>query len=84
MRIRFALPFVHKQTGERRTIVVGLARYEVEDVLYHRALRPDGAGAVNGPLEKHYAWARAARALSGDFTPIYEQARRLELSPVND
>jgi hypothetical protein len=85
MRIRYALPFVSKRTGERRTIVVSLAQHEVADVLYHRALRRNGAGGIGGPLEKMYAWHRAARAApEEEFTPIYEQARRLELSSVNE
>jgi hypothetical protein len=84
MRIRYALPFVHERTGERRTIVVLLAAPELDDVGYQFALRPDGAAAPGGPLERMYAWHRGARAVPEGFAPIYAEARRLELRAVND
>jgi hypothetical protein len=73
--IRYLCPFV-TPAGEIRDVIVMLSLAEIADVLRQRILGRD-AGSAHGPLERAYAWARAAREVPPSFTPLYTQDRRV-------
>jgi hypothetical protein len=66
-RLRYEVPFI--AAGERRVIVVDLARWQIDDVLYHRALgRP--CADPDGPLPRSYACQNALDVMPDDATPL--------------
>jgi hypothetical protein len=74
--IKYCCRFVNA-SGAFRDVTVSLSRDEVEDVLRHRRQNPDGAGGVGGPLERGYAWRRAARAVPQGYEPLFDCDRRV-------
>jgi hypothetical protein len=73
--IRYACPF-RSPAGEVCDVVVTLSVDENWDVTRHRAIGRR-AGAPGGPLERAYAWHRAAKEVPADFTPLFDQAQRV-------
>jgi hypothetical protein len=73
--IRYVCPF-RSPAGETRDVIVQLSAHETADVLrHHREGR--SAGAPGGPLERGYAWHRATKMVPAEFTPLFDQDRRV-------
>jgi hypothetical protein len=74
IRMRLAVAFKHRETGERRIITVDLTHEQVLDVMYQAARR---GLAGWPPLEARYAIDRAG--LAPEFEPVTKGGiRRIE------
>jgi hypothetical protein len=76
-RIRYLVPFVHRVTGECRTITVDLSEWEVADVNYQAAAKRVLPETGWPPLERAYALRRAANGLAVEFEPVLEDMHRV-------
>jgi hypothetical protein len=75
-RMRLAVAFKHRETGEQRVITAELSRPEILDVLREAARRGD-VDAGWPPLENRYAIDRAARGLAPEFEYVTKAIRRI-------
>jgi hypothetical protein len=76
-RIRYSVRFVHRVTGECRTITVDLSQWEVADVNYQAAAKRRAVEDGWPPLERAYALRRAANGLAAGFEPVLEDMHRV-------